>query len=116
MNDGLVHNVVYVATQHNSVYAFDADNKNVSLLWSVSLNGGGTSDPIADYGCTGTHYTEIGIMGTPVIDPGNTTLYVAATTLNNSVRNFSLHALDITTGSERLRAPGIITCTGPSSH
>src|SRR5216684_3840034 len=72
MNDGLVHNVVYVATQHNSVYAFDADSKNVSPLWSVSLNGGGTSDPIADYGCTGTHYTEIGIMGTPVIDPGTT--------------------------------------------
>jgi len=116
MNDGLVHNVVYVATQHNSVYAFDADSKNVSPLWSVSLNGGGTSDPIADYGCTGTHYTEIGIMGTPVIDPGKTTLYVVAKTLNNSVRNFSLHALDITTGSERLGGPVIITGTAPSSN
>lgn len=111
MNDGQVHNVVYVATQHNTVYAFDADStqgKNASPLWSVSLNGGGTSDPIADFGCTGTHYTEIGIMSTPVIDSGKTTVYVVAKTLNGSVRNFSLHALDITTGSERLGGPAII--------
>ena len=116
MNDGQVHNVVYVATQHNTVYAFDADSKNVSPLWSVSLNGGGSSDPIADYGCTATHYTEIGIMGTPVIDPGKTTLYVVAKTLNNAVRNFSLHALDITTGSERLGGPVIIAGTAQSSN
>src|SRR5437660_1080048 len=82
MNDGQMHNVVYVATQHNTVYAFDADStqgSSASPLWSVSLNNGGTSDPISDYGCTGTHYTEIGIMSTPVIDPGKTTLYVLAT-------------------------------------
>ncbi|HYW40034.1 MAG TPA: hypothetical protein VE957_18130 [Terriglobales bacterium] len=118
MNDGLVHNVVYVATQHNTVYAFDADSKqgnNASPLWSVSLNDGGTSDPIADYGCTGTHYTEIGITGTGVIDPGKTTLYVVAKTVNNSVRNFSLHALDITSGHELLGGPVIITGTAPSS-
>lgn len=119
MNDGRVHNVVYVATQHNTVYAFDADSiqgTSASPLWSASLNNGGTTDPIADFGCTGTHYTEIGIMGTPVIDPGKTTLYVVAKTLNGSVRNFSLHALDITTGSERLGGPVIITGTAPSSN
>src|ERR1700693_2756013 len=118
MNDGQMHNVVYVATQHNTVYAFDADStqgNNASPLWSVSLNDGGTPDPISDYGCTGTHYTEIGIMGTPVIDPGKTTLYVVAKTLNNSVRNFSLHALDITTGNELLGAPVTITGTARSS-
>jgi hypothetical protein len=119
MNDGKVHNVVYVATQHNTVYAFDADTtqgNNASPLWSVSLNGGGTSDPISDYGCTGTHYTEIGIMGTPVIDPGKTTLYLVAKTLNGTVRNFSLHALDITTGNELLGGPVIITGTAPSGN
>src|SRR6266446_1265091 len=105
-----------VLTQHNTVYAFDADRKNASPLWSVSLNGGGTSDPIADYGCTGTHYTEIGIMGTPVIDPGKTTLYVVAKTLTNTVRNFSLHALDITTGSERSGGPVIISGTAQSGN
>ncbi len=123
MNDGLVHNVVYVATQHNTVYAFDADStqgNNASPLWSVSLNDGGTSDPIADYGCTGTAYTEIGIMGTPVIDPGKTTLYVVAKTVTgtgaNEVRNFSLHALDITTGNELLGGPVIITGSSQSSN
>jgi hypothetical protein len=122
MNDGQMHNVVYVATQHNTVYAFDADGtqgNNASPLWSVSLNDGGTPDPISDYGCTGTHYTEIGIMGSPVIDPGKTTLYVVAKTVtgtsNNSVRNFSLHALDITTGNELLGGPVTITGTAPSS-
>lgn len=119
MSDGNLHNVVYVATQHNSVYAFDADSTqggNASPLWSVSLNNGGTSDPISDFGCTGTHYTEIGIMGTPVIDAGKTTIYVVAKTLNNTVRNFSLHALDITTGNELLGGPVIITGSAPSSN
>jgi len=123
MNDGLSHNVVYVATQHNTVYAFDADStqgNNASPLWSVSLNNGGTSDPIADYGCTGTHYTEIGITSTGVIDPGKTTLYLVAKTVTgtgvNAVRNFSLHALDITTGHELLGGPVIITGTAPSSN
>ncbi len=121
MNDGLVHNVVYVATQNNTVYAFDADNtqgNNAEPLWSVNLDEGGTPDPIADYGCTGTHYTEIGIMGTPVIDPGATMLYVVAKTVvgtgQNAVRNFSLHALDIRTGKELLGGPVIINATAPS--
>ena len=115
MNDGLVHNVVYVATQNNTVYAFDADStqgNNALPLWSVSLNDGGGPDPISDYGCTGTHYTQIGIMGTPVIDPGKTTLYVVAKTLiGSTVRNFSLHALDITTGNELLGGPVVISGT-----
>jgi hypothetical protein len=119
MNDGQLHNVVYVATQHNTVYAFDADGtqgNNASPLWSVSLNDGGTPDPIADYGCTGTHYTEIGIVSTPAIDPGKTTLYVVAKTLTNSVRNFSLHALDITTGNELSGGPVIIMGTAASGN
>jgi hypothetical protein len=121
MNDGLVHNVVYVATQNNTVYAFDADSvqgNNASPIWSVSLNDGGTPDPISDYGCTGTHYTEIGIMGTPVIDPGKTTLYVVAKTVTgpSQVRNFSLHALDITSGNELLGGPMVITGTAPSQN
>ena len=122
MSDGKSHNVVYVATQNNTVYAFDADGtqgNDASPLWSVSLNDGGTPDPIADYGCTGTHYTEIGITGTPVIDAGKTTLYVVAKTVtgsgDNMVRTFSLHALDITSGSERLGGPVAITGTAPSS-
>jgi hypothetical protein len=123
MNDGNMHNVVYVATQNNSVYAFDADSaqgNNASPLWSVSLNDGGTPDPIADYGCTGTHYTQIGIMGTPAIDPGVTTLYVVAKTVtgtgSSAVRNFSLHALDVASGTELLGGPMVITGTAPSTN
>lgn len=123
MNDGHVHNVVYVATQNNTVYAFDADStqgNNASPLWAVSLNDGGTPDPIADYGCTGTHYNEIGITGTGVIDPGVTTLYVVAKTVTGSgtsaVRNFSLHALNVTSGNELLGGPMVITGTAPSSN
>src|ERR1700677_2427049 len=123
MSDGLIHNVVYVATQNNTVYAFDADStqgNNASPIWSVSLDDGGTPDPIADYGCTGTHYSEIGIMGTPVIDPGVTTLYVVAKTVTgtgeNEVRNFSLHALDVTNGTELLGGPVVITGTAQSGN
>jgi len=123
MNDGNVHNVVYVATQNNSVYAFDADSalgNNASPLWSVSLNDGGTPDPIADWGCTGTHYTEIGIMGTPVIDPAVTTLYVVAKTVtgtgSDAVRKFSLHALDVTSGKERSGGPVVITGKASSTN
>ena len=123
MNDGNVHNVVYVATQNNSVYAFDADSalgNNASPLWSVSLNDGGTPDPIADWGCTGTHYAEIGIMGTPVIDPAVTTLYVVAKTVtgtgSDAVRKFSLHALDVTSGKERSGGPVVITGKASSTN
>ncbi len=108
MNDGHVHNVVYVATLANTVYAFDADNNlggNAAPLWSVSLNDGGVPDPISDYGCTGTHFKEIGVTSTPVIDAAKTTLYVVAKTLTGDVRAFNLHALDIRTGSELLGGP-----------
>jgi len=124
MNDGNTHNVVFVATQNNTVYAFDADTtqgNNVSPLWSVSLNDGGTPDPITDYGCDGlNYYTEIGVMGTPVIDPGVTTLYVVAKTVtgtgSTAVRNFSLHALDVVNGTELKGGPVFISGTAQSSN
>jgi hypothetical protein len=119
MNDGNVHNVVFVATQHNTVFAFDADSNlgnDASPLWSVSLDGAGTTDPIADYGCTGTHFTEIGVTSTPVIDPGKTTVYVVSKTVTAGQRAFSLHALNISTGSELLGGPVVITGTTSSSN
>jgi hypothetical protein len=73
--NGTSHNVVFIATQHNSVYAFDADNITGGLaLWQVNL---GTSVPIAEQGCAKVNgYTEMGIQGTPVIDSTTNTLYV----------------------------------------
>src|SRR5579862_6558887 len=103
------HNVVYVVTQHDSVYALDADNPATGTLWHVSfLNSaaGVTSVPISEQGCADTGFTEMGILGTPVIDPTTGTLYVAVKTREQSGSQIHyvhrLHAIDITTGSEKL--------------
>jgi hypothetical protein len=115
------HNVVYVATQHDSVFAFDANNNqggNAAPLWRVSLiPAGATTVPISNQGCGSvTKFTEIGIMGTPVIDPSTGTLYVVAKTLESGSYVFRLHALDVTTGQEKFDGPVVISAssTGPS--
>jgi hypothetical protein len=104
------HNVVYAATMHDSVYAFDADNNtgaNTSPLWQVSmLPAGATPVPITVQGCSGvTAWTEVGIVATPVIDSATGTIYVVAKTYENGNSVFRLHALDVTTGSEKFGGP-----------
>ena len=111
-----VHNVVYVATMNDSVYAFDADNatgKNNQPLWQTSfLTNGATPVPIALQRCGGTtHWTEVGIVSTPVIDPVAGTLYVVAKTYENSSFVHRLHALDVTTGVEKAGSPIVITAS-----
>ncbi len=105
-------NVVYVATEHDSVYAFDADASGPPL-WHVSFidpaNGITTLSTI-DVGCPDI-LTEIGITGTPVIDPTAGTLYVVARTKENSTFVQRLHALDTTTGAEKLGGPVVIRAT-----
>src|SRR5438445_12328731 len=98
------HNVVYVTTQHDSVYAFDADNNvgiNAQPLWHVSFinpAAGITTVPGTVQGCTGvTAFTELGIVSTPVIDPNTGTLYVIAKTDENGTVVHRLHALDVAT-------------------
>jgi hypothetical protein len=110
------HNVVYVATQHDSVFAFDADNNlggNSSPLWTISFinpNAGITTESGTDEGCgNGTGFSEIGIMGTPAIDNTTNTLYVVAKTDENGSYIFRLHALDVTTGQEKFGGPALIT-------
>lgn len=113
-----LHNVLYVATEHDSVYAFDADNG--APLWHVSfLNpaSGVTTIPFEDaFGCAQI-IPEIGITGTPVIDPGSGTLYVVATTKEVSGGAINhvhrLHALDVTTGTERSGSPVVIQGSVP---
>ncbi len=108
---GANHNVVYVATEHDSVYAFDADTGTV--LWKVSLLGAGetTSD---DRGCDQVT-PEIGVTSTPVIDRSagtHGTLFVVAMTKDASSNYHQrLHALDLTTGQEITGSPTEIAAT-----
>jgi hypothetical protein len=116
--DGSVHNIVLVATEHDSVYAFDANNNDPSqgggLLWQDSFinpANGITTVPAADTE-TEDIVPEIGITGTPVIDGSSGTLYVVTKT--KEVRSDgdhyvqTLHALDITTGQETHGGPVVI--------
>jgi uncharacterized protein (TIGR03437 family) len=103
-----VHNVIFVATLHNSVYAYDADTA-APPLWTVNL---GPSVPSTSYTSDTGTYTditpEIGILGTPVIDPATGTLYVVAATVENGGYYYRLHALDIGSGGEQTGSPAII--------
>ena len=117
---GVVHNVVYVATEHDSVYAFDADSKtgvNSQPLWHTSfLSSGVTSVPNGSLPSGSTDINpEIGITGTPVIDLSTNTMYVAAETLENNGTSFvkKLHALDITTGADKPGSPIVISASVP---
>ena len=98
------HNVFFVATMHNSVYAFDADAMSpVSTLWQVNL---GSSVPsVMLYGPNGDIANEVGILSTGVIDLQRGVLYVVADVLQNGAPVFYLHALDLATGAERLNGP-----------
>jgi hypothetical protein len=105
-----LHNVVYVATEHNSVYAFDADLPG-SPLWQVNL---GPSMPYAVCCAPRDLLPEIGITSTPVIDRNSGILYVVAESYESGVTYFRLHALDITTGIDTL-TPAVIQGSVPGN-
>lgn len=118
------HNVVYVATEHDSVYAFDADNDagpNADPLWHVSfINPAAGVSPVSpnDIACTDV-VPEVGIASTPVIDVATGTIYVVAktkeTTSGVTTFHHRLHALDITTGAEKFGGPVEVQATVPGT-
>lgn len=112
-----VHNVVYVATEHDSVYAFDADSG--ALLWKDSLlhaiHGGTVSTVPTGQNIITQLGPEEGITSTPVIDTGTGTIYVVATTHEvvgtDNHYIYQLHALDLGSGAEKLGGPAVIADT-----
>jgi hypothetical protein len=114
---GKLRNVVFVATQHDSLYALDADTSPCVQLWHVSLidashgaSPGGEVTVTAN--ATAPMFVEsvppeVGVTGTPVIDPASRSLYVVSMSMDPAGTSFyqRLHAIDITTGNEKPGSP-----------
>ena len=120
-----IHNVVYVTTEANHVYAFDADSAdgaNSQPLWHVDFNaadGSVTSVPTADLvpptiGIASI-FPEVGITATPVIDRDALTLFVEVFSKEDGAYVHRLHALDIITGAERTGSPVVISGSVPGT-
>jgi hypothetical protein len=108
-------NVLYVATEHASVFAFDADSISVTggtVLWqSTALLSGETTSVISGCGEVGP---EIGITSTPVIDRSRNAIYVVAMSKDGQGNYYQrLHALNLTTGQELFGGPTTIQATFP---
>ena len=119
------HNVVFVATEHDSLYAFDADASPCVQLWQAVLvatnhgaTAGETSVPAALVGmANGDISPEIGVTSTPVIDPASGIVYVLAKSTNSAQTAFyqRLHAINLATGNEMTGSPALIAGTVPGA-
>ena len=118
-------NIVIVATVNNTVYAFDADSANVNNpYWQINVSPGG-SRVVRNTDMTGScsgNYKDfsgnIGIVGTPVIDSSTNTIYLVARSVTPPPDNIFqqyLHAIDITTGTERPNSPVLIAAQVPGT-
>jgi hypothetical protein len=108
---GGTHDVVYVTTVNNSVYAFDANDAGAATpIWHVNF---GTPANLHDakFGCLDMN-GKMGIIGTPVIDPASGTLYVVALTRVGTGFMQRLHALDLATGADVAHSPVVIAAPG----
>ncbi|HEY1810147.1 MAG TPA: Ig-like domain-containing protein [Acidobacteriaceae bacterium] len=107
---GTKHNVLYVATENDSVYAFDADTG--TQLWKVSLLQSGET------ALTNATIKPVeGVTSTPVIDPNTGTLYVVSAQIaSGSAGTFRLNALDITSGSQKFGGPVTLNVSVPASN
>jgi Big-like domain-containing protein len=105
---GSSHEVVFIATQNNSVYAFDATGAQTTPFWNVNLGA-----HVSKNSAEGVN-PYVGILSTPVIDSTTNTIYVVAEEAGKSTP-FWLHALDVTTGGEKFGGPVAVTGTVPGT-
>jgi hypothetical protein len=109
------HNVLFVATEYDSVYAFDADARSQAPLWHASFYDPGKAiEPLTpeEVACPFI-VPVIGITSTPVIDAARATIYVLARTSERGGYFQKLHALDLTTGAEQRGSPVTIKASAP---
>ena len=112
--NGGMHNVLFVATQHDSLYAIDADSPTCVTYWHTSfLSPGVTSVPAADTSCSDIP-GEYGVTGTPVIDAAAHTIFLVAKTKESGGYFQRLHAIDLATGLERANSPTVIAAAVPT--
>jgi hypothetical protein len=105
MADKKVHNVVYVATEHNTLYAFDADDAAATApLWSLNVGPSGSNS------CDNLE-PEIGITSTPVIDPAAGTIYFISKGQEAGGWVQRIHAVNVITGAERPGSPAVIAAS-----
>jgi len=115
------NDAVYVATENNTVYAFDAKGQASGPLWQKNLTPSnahvvdGNTTAGGGPGGGGPITPNVGITGTPVIDGSSGTLYVVAVSQVNGVHRHQLHALDITTGNEKFGGPVDIKASVPGT-
>jgi hypothetical protein len=116
-----IHNLIYVATMHNTVYAFDADDPKVQPIWTINL-GPSITLPDPNIGPQGYEdiTVEVGILSTPCISTVNHAIYVVSTHKDPNGSDAGayshwLHALDINTGTEKLGGPVKISASFPGN-
>ena len=120
MSDGNVHNVLFVATENDSIYAFDADSNggsNAKPIWQITLLDAahGAKAGATPQAPTSTGENDIGpvigITGTPVINPATNTMYVVGATEEGGAYFIRLHAINILTGAEQANSPAAVKAT-----
>ncbi len=124
--NGATHNVIFIADEHDTVYAFDADSNggaNSAPLWKASMistahgaASGATTVPYTDVQSgVGDIHPEIGITATPVIDLNTNTLFVLAKSKENGNYYQRLHALNILNGNEQSGSPVSLSASVPGT-
>jgi hypothetical protein len=113
---GAKHNVVFVATEHSSVYAFEADGRTTAPFWKRSFINPSAGITTIAKPANALIAPEISISSTPVIDTSTSTLYVAVSTSENGSIVHRLHAVSLTTGAEKFGGPIKIQGSVPGTY